>query len=106
MEIFCQIMVFILVALVAATQNCSASTVTLYMTMMLSTATITAPSEVKNTITSASHIIIMVTNKLGNDVSFSFGSNVDGLSSVSNPSFTALLDNGFTHYIFPTDWAG
>ena len=49
---------------------------------------------------------ITVTNKLDNDVSLSFGSNVGGLSLVGNPSPTALLDNGFTQYTFPTDWAG
>ena len=74
--------------------------------MMLSTATIITPSEIKDTIINASHIIITVINKFNNDVFFFFSSNVDDLSLIDNSSSTALLDNGFTQYTFFTGWAG
>ncbi len=109
MQISCQIAVFMLVALVAATPNCPVSTVgleALYTTTVLSTITITGTPEAKNTITSANYMTVAVTNQLGNDVSLSFGSNAGGPSPVGNPSPTALHDNGFTQYAFPTGWAG
>ena len=49
---------------------------------------------------------IAVTNLVRNDVSLSFGSNAGGRSPLGNPLPTVLHDNGFTHYTFPTRWAG
>lgn len=111
MQALYHIAVFMLVALVAATLDCpQASTVGLaeapYTATVLSTVTITATPEAKDIITNASHMTIAVTNQLGNDVSLSFGSNAGGPSPVGNPSPTALLDNGFTQYAFPTGWGG
>ena len=105
-----QIAVFMLAALVAATPNCTpVSTVSLeppYTTTVLSTVTITGTPKATNTITSVNYMTIAVTNLVGNDVSLSFGSNAGGPSPVGNPSPTALNDNGFTQYAFPTGWAG
>ena len=92
-----------LVALVAATPNCPASTIdleSLYTTTSISTVTIMGTSEAKITIKSVNYMTVAVTNQLNNDVSLSFGSNADGPSSVDNPSSTALHDNGFTQYAF------
>ena len=100
-----QIAIFLLVALVAATPNCPASTEALsalYTTTVLSTVTITAAPEAKNSITSVNYMTVAVTNQLGNNVSLSFGSNAGGPSPVGNPSPAALRDNGFTQYAFPT----
>lgn len=109
MQNSCQIAIFMLVALVAATPNCPVSTVgleALYTTTALSTIIITGTPETKNTVTSANYMTVAVTNQLGNDVSLSFGSNAGGPSPVGNPSPTVLHDNGFTQYAFPTGWAG
>lgn len=106
----CQIAVFMLTALVAATPNCppaqTAGSEYPYTTTVLSTITNTVTPKATSTITSADFMTIAVTNMHGNDVSLSFGSNAGGPSPVGNPSSTSLRDNGFTQYIFPTGWAG
>ena len=106
MQTSCQIAVFMLAALVAATPNClPVSTVSLeppYTTTVLSTVTTTGNPKATNTITDVNYMTIAVTNLVGNDVSLSFGSNAGGPSPVGNPLPTALHDNGFTQYAFPT----
>ena len=75
MQTSCQIAVFVLVALVAATPNCPASTVgleALYTTTISSTVTITGVPEAQKSITSANYMTVLVTIQLGNDVSLSF----------------------------------
>ena len=110
MKASCQIAILMLAALAAATPNCPPTTTvsskSMYTTTVLSTVTVTSSLDASKTITSASHMTIAVTNLLGNDVSLSFGSNAGGPSPVGNPSPTALHDNGFTQYTFPTGWAG
>lgn len=69
-----RIAVFVLVALVAATPNCPASTVgleALYTTTISSTVTITGVAEAQKSITSANYMTVLVTIQLGNDVSLS-----------------------------------
>ena len=100
-----QIAVFMLVALVAATPKYPAQIVGLesrYTATVLSTITITGTPKAASTITNVNYMTIAVTNLVGNDVSLSFGSNAGGPSPVGNPSPTALHDNGFTQYAFPT----
>ena len=75
MQTSCQIAVFVLVALVAATPKCPASTVgldALYTTTISSTVTITGVPEAQKSITSANYMTVLVTIQLSNDVSLSF----------------------------------
>ena len=103
------IIVSTFVALVAANLDCLLPTVgseVWYTATVTNTYTVTASPKAENVVMNVSHMTIAVTNRLGKDVSLSFGSNAGGPTPVGNPSPTALLDNGFTQYAFPTGWAG
>ena len=47
-----------------------------------------------------------VTNRIGKGVSLPLGQNASGPSPLGNFSPTALHDNSFTQYAFPTGWVG
>ena len=113
MNIYSQILILQLAALVAATPlECSkiaTVTVTLGATNTIPASTaITSTPETKNPATDSSnkYMTIAVTNIYGNHLSLSFGSNAGGPTPVGNPSPTTLSDNAFTQFAFPTGWAG
>ena len=104
----CELVLFSLAGLVAATPRPATVTVSVYPfpASRPSPATTAPIATGVNASGVLDNMTIAITNAYGDHLSLSFTSNVGAPAPLSNPSAIMLPDKSLTQYIFPTGWAG